>query len=258
METLTKMVESMTVPARGKGPAGKPYAWMHKEILRRIRDGFDQTTYLDQALAVYLIHCELASDAESPSYAATRRKIAERAGVSLRRISDIHNRLRALLILDWKQQPIAGTFEFGENFYSLLMPGIPCPTPCTPCTRLGRDEKREICTVKEQSPEESPERLNDATGKSLPNESRGTILVHRKAALNKGKERELMHRLRTLLGDDEMARAGGNWRVHWVRRCPAIVESGLNELDCQIKEGKTINNRAAWLVDLLKRFQDKG
>ncbi len=65
-----------------------------------------------------------------------------------------------------------------------------------------------------------------------------------------------MARLRTLLGEDEMARAGGNWRENWVRKHPALVERGLNDLDCEIKEGRDKNNRGAWLVDLLKRWKD--
>jgi hypothetical protein len=225
---------------------------MHKDVLRRIRNGFDSTTYLDQALAVYTVHCELASNAESPSYAATRRKIAERAGVSLRRVADIHNRFRSLMILDWKQQQIAGTFELGENFYSLLMSGTPCP-------RSGREAKRGNCTVVEQSHEESIERLNDATDKPAPGPVIPALTVHRsKTALSRGKEDELMGRLRTLLGEDEMARSGGDWRVNWVRECPALLERGLNDLNSTIKEGRIlIRNRAAFLHDWLDRAMGK-
>jgi len=83
-------------------------------------------------------------------------------------------------------------------------------------------------------------RLNDATESN-----------HRQTA---SKEKELMGRLRGLLGEGEMKRAGGNWRENWVRKRPALVERGLNELELQIKEGKQIHNSAAYLVDLLKRW----
>jgi len=95
------------------------------------------------------------------------------------------------------------------------------------------------------------ERLNDASGQSDGGKGTPALPVHR---LSASMERELMARLRTLLGDDEMRCAGGNWRVTWVRPFPQKVEAALNDLESQIKEGKTIHNRAAWLVDLLKRW----
>lgn len=133
-----------TVNDRGPGPDGEPYAWMHKATLWKIRNGFDDTSYLDQALAVYTVLCELASDAHASSFMAVRRKIAERAGVSVRRVSEIHLRFRALMILDWKQQQIEGTLELGANLYTLLRPGIPCTT-------LSRDGNSENCTVVKES-----------------------------------------------------------------------------------------------------------
>ncbi len=106
--------------------------------------------------------------------------------------------------------------------------------------------------------EEGKERLNDAKPASkhkvTQRPDNSPLSAHRISA---GNEKELMRRLRILLGNDEMARAGGNWRVAWVRPFPNLVESALNDLDTQIKEGKTIHNRAAWLVDLLKRFKAK-
>ena len=68
-------------------------------------------------------------------------------------------------------------------------------------------------------------------------------------------EKQLMARLRNILGEGEMARAGGNWRENWVRKHPGLVERGLNELELKIKEGNQIHNPAAYLVDLLKRWK---
>jgi hypothetical protein len=33
-----------------------------------------------------------------------------------------------------------------------------------------------------------------------------------------------------------------------------LVERALNDLECEIKEGKHKDNRAAWLTDMLKRW----
>lgn len=236
--------------ARGAGPQGIAYAWCHKDAIWKIRKGFDATTYLDQALAVYMVHSELASDAQGSTYQATRRKIAERAGVSVRRVTEIHKTLRNLNLLTWEQQFVFGTQELGENRYTLLM----C---CTPCPTSGTERKRENCTVVEQSSEEScEERLNDATGVTAPVNATPRLSAHRSG---EAYEEQLMGRLRGLLGEDEMARAGGNWRANWVRRHPNLVESGLNELQQKVKESERgyadpIRNRAAWLVDWLMRI----
>lgn len=100
----------------------------------------------------------------------------------------------------------------------------------------------------------SMKRITDATGKTGIGTSSPALSAHRPS---EQRERELMVRLRILLGDDEMRCAGGHWRVNWVRKHPDLVESALADLDCQIKENKPIHNRAAWLVDWLKRFKPK-
>ena len=64
----------------------------------------------------------------------------------------------------------------------------------------------------------------------------------------------LFGRLALILGPDEMERAGGHWRKNWIGPHPALVERGLAELELQLKEGRTIANRAAYLTDLLQRW----
>jgi len=134
-----------------------PFCWQSKTALRRIREAFDESTFLDQALAVYLAHTELASDEQSETYTATRRKIAERAGVGITRVRVINDKLRSLRLLDWKQNKIAGTAELAPNTYTML--GTPCPTSATPCLRLGTNPKRRPEPVVEESPEESQKNL---------------------------------------------------------------------------------------------------
>ncbi len=148
-----------------------PFCWAEKAALRRIREALDDESYLDQALAVYLCHCELASDEQAPTYNVSRRKVALRSGVSIRRVQEIHNRLHKLKLLDWKQNRIEGSQEFGESTYTLLGLGTPCPTLGTPSPRLGRNGFSQSCTVVEESLEESLEESPEKGGR--PPDGRG-------------------------------------------------------------------------------------
>jgi len=137
-----------------------PFAWLAKSALWRIRDAFDESTFLDQSLAVYLILAELASDAQSATFTASRRRIAERSGASVRRVAEILARFKALNLLAWKQNHLVGTKELAPSTYTLTS-CTRSTTLGTPSTRLGRERKTENCTVVEESPiknlsEESP------------------------------------------------------------------------------------------------------
>lgn len=151
-----------------------PFCWQSKAALWRIRDAFDESTFLDQSLAVYLTLCELASDEQSATFTATRRKVAGRAGVSVRRVSEILARLKSLVLLDWKQNYLDGTKELSPSTYT-LKPCTPSTTLCTPSTRSGTDAVSEKCTVVEQSPKKSPEQsLNKTRIKIQNSESAST------------------------------------------------------------------------------------
>lgn len=103
-------------------------------------------------------------------------------------------------------------------------------------------------TINEEGKQVKPARaINDEPQPPAPvNGNRSS--VHRSV------EERLMQELRELLGEDEMARAGGNWRVNWVRKKPDLVRSGIDEMRLRLREGFLIENRAAWLVDLLQRW----
>lgn len=51
-----------------------------------------------------------------------------------------------------------------------------------------------------------------------------------------------------------MSRAGGHWRVNWVRKEPGLLERALNDLECEVREGRDKTNRAAWMTDTLNRW----
>ena len=134
-----------------------PFSWQSKAALWRIREGFDQMTFLDQAIAVYATLTELASDAQGESFTDTRRKIAERSGVSLRRVSEILARFKTLKLLDWKQNFLEGTKELAPSTYTLLS--------CTLRSRLGREGISGNCTDIKESPQESPEKSLEQKGR---------------------------------------------------------------------------------------------
>jgi hypothetical protein len=147
--------------------ADAPFCWQTKAAIWRIREAFDESKFLDQALAVYLVLTELASDAQSPTFDAKRRKIAERSGVSMRRVSEILARFKNLSLVDWKQNFIEGTKELAASSYTLT-PCMSSTTPCMSSTRLGREQFSENCTVVKESPKESPEKsLNKGILKNL-------------------------------------------------------------------------------------------
>ena len=94
-------------------------------------------------------------------------------------------------------------------------------------------------------------RLNDAVGDSQPVGETGP----ERSSLNRSQEEALMGNLRELLGEDEMARAGGHWRDNHVRKHPELLFRVLAELERALKEGEAIRNRAAYCEDLLKRWK---
>ncbi len=238
--------------ARGRGPKGRAYCWQHKDAIWQIRRGFNELSYLKDALAIYLVHTELASDAQEPSYTALRRKIAERAGVSIRRVTDVHNRLKALMILEWRQQEIPGTKELGENVYTLLMPGTVCPTS-------GKEQKRDICPVTKQFYKQSlNERYNvagslPASGATAGAETAPDSVQRSKQASEIAEARLLTARVRKMLGDDEWQTHDGQWCTR-IQKYPAEVRKALDIVSDDLEKRKQIDNRASYLTGILKNL----
>jgi hypothetical protein len=234
--------------AKIRGTNDGPWCWQNKAALRLIRQAFDNHSFLADALAVYLTFTEIASDEQSQTFTKRRRAIAERSGISLRQFDRILTIFVSVGLIHRQQNFIPDTKELAENTYTLCPV---CATQRKAGTRLRRPQKCALGAVNKESTEESPKRLNDAKGVSIKQTNKQIKLsAHRLNAL----ERSLMGRLRQLLGEGEMNRAGGHWRVDWVRPHGHLVGRALNELESQIKEGNDKDNRAAWLEDLLKRW----
>lgn len=138
----------------------RAWLWADKSAVRRIREAFETRTFLDQGLAVYFVLCELASNEEGPKFTISRRTIAERSGVSIRRVSEILAIFRRIKLLEWTQNKIAGTQELSPNSFTLLS-CTPCTTLGTGSTRLGTERKRHFCTVLEETTEETSEEISE-------------------------------------------------------------------------------------------------
>jgi hypothetical protein len=136
---------------------------------------------------VYLAHAEQASDARNETYTTTRRRIAERSGVSLRKVATIHSLLRDLGLLEWTQQRVEGANELGPSTYTLLdvsdiqstqgapcpTSGIPCPTSGTDSTRSCTDGKHAPCTVLKECTEECTKESAKSGGSAAGGRSTG-------------------------------------------------------------------------------------
>jgi len=138
-------------PKRGSGPADdRPWCWQEKDVIRRIRDAWDDKTYLDQALALYLILTEKASDKQSATFEVSKRELAAKSGVSLRRVTTILSEFKSLGVFSWTTNRAHGAKELLPNTYTLMLG--------TGCTRLGTERFRDNCAVKKESLEESLEK----------------------------------------------------------------------------------------------------
>ena len=118
-------------------------------------------------------------------------------------------------------------------------------------TQVTTNEERE--SVKSEEPKK---RLNDAASSDAGQPSKGRN--DNRSSFRRFRENDIMKRLRTLLGEDEMDRAGGHWLKDWVRVHPNLLGRALDELEFKIREGQSFRNRAAWLEDLLKRWRGSG
>jgi len=109
--------------------------------------------------------------------------------------------------------------------------------------------------TKPTDPNQPAKRLNGERLTTIEDRSNGELTVTR-SSINRDKETELMGRLTTALGIDEMETTGGHWRVNHVRKHPALLERAIAEVERMTKEGETFTvNAAACLEDLVKRWK---
>jgi hypothetical protein len=142
-----------------------PFCWQSKDALRLIRDAFDSRTFLSDALAVYVVLTEIASDEQAETFQRSRRAISERAGISLRQLDKVLDVFKSIGTVAVVINQIQGTKELAPSSYTLR---TVCATPSTPNMRLRTGRKREVCKDIEQSPEESPEESKNKVLAKLP------------------------------------------------------------------------------------------
>jgi len=136
-----------------------PFCWQSKEVLRFIRDTFDETNSVASAFAVYLSLTEKASDAQSETFDCRVRDIAARADVSYRTAMNALLRFETLGIISIRRNCITNTKERAPSTYTLLRLGIGCTT-------LGNGRNPpSLPKEEEQSPEESKKNVRTHSNK---------------------------------------------------------------------------------------------
>lgn len=63
-----------------------PYLWIHKPALDKIREGLDGTNSITDAIALYTVLCEIASDKASSTFTTTQSWLALKSGLSTRTV----------------------------------------------------------------------------------------------------------------------------------------------------------------------------
>lgn len=69
-----------------------------------------------------------------------------------------------------------------------------------------------------------------------------------------GTEAKLMSRIAHIVGPEDMAYWGGDWRKNWVRKHPKAVRSALGEWKIKTQTGWRPGNPGAAFKDLVRRF----
>jgi hypothetical protein len=103
-----------------------PWCWQHKQVIRFIRDCFDQEKNMTSALAVYVALTELASDHQSETFTSTIRQIASKAGTSYRTAISVLKRFERLGLVAIQRNIIADSHEKAASTYTLLRLGNHC------------------------------------------------------------------------------------------------------------------------------------
>jgi hypothetical protein len=129
-----------------------PFCWQSKDVLRLIRDSFDETNSVTSALAIYGSLSEKASDEQSETFDCRIRDIAARAGVSYKTAANVLRRFEALAIIAIQRNKISNTQENAPSTYTLLRLSNRFP-------RLGNGSQPvSIPRRIEESPEQSSEK----------------------------------------------------------------------------------------------------
>jgi hypothetical protein len=107
-----------------------------------IREVFDATNDVSSAFAAYVALSELASNKSSEEVTTTRGLIAHKAGLSVRKLSDIFRKLVAANLLKITPNFLEGSDGKAKapSTYTLLNPsGNGCLTLSNGCLSLGKD-----------------------------------------------------------------------------------------------------------------------
>jgi hypothetical protein len=111
---------------RGKPSKTRPWLWMEKSIVRRIRDVFDATNDVSSALAIGVALAEIASDEGRDTFTRPIGEIGKRAGICYRTTASILDRFEQLEIIHVQRNAISGTKLKAPSTYTLCTLGNQC------------------------------------------------------------------------------------------------------------------------------------
>ncbi len=104
---------------RGKPCPADPWCWCSKGALKMITAQFAESNQAISARSVYVAMTELASDAASDTFTASKALIAHKAGVSYKTVERILHGLEVLALIKIDRNETAGVFN-APNTYTLL------------------------------------------------------------------------------------------------------------------------------------------
>jgi hypothetical protein len=127
-----------------------------------------------------------------------------------------------------------------------------CNDPVTEKKPVIRHKADGISQIQKSDPKRyNGERNNGITEQPEPE----TNDVLCRSSLSRDEENQLFRRLSQFVGANETEGHGGHWRKDHLRQHPALLERVLAEGERMIKEGESIENKAAFVEDLIKRWK---
>ena len=110
-----------------------PWCWLNKDALRKIEEVCGDRSDKSSVLAVYVALCWEASNQQTERFVASKRSIADMAGLSYRKVADVLPVLShaGLVCIESNVTPVSGQQANTYTLCTICPPlGTSCTTPC--------------------------------------------------------------------------------------------------------------------------------
>jgi hypothetical protein len=137
--------------------ASRPWSWVEKAAIRKIREAFDGTHNVSSALAVYYALAEVASDKANEKFQTTYAWLATLSGFSQRTVGKRISELEAIGLMKVTIPPLRApaTYEILQIGNGCRAIRNDCSTLSNGCPALGNGQLPPLPTSEEQKKEES-------------------------------------------------------------------------------------------------------